>query len=829
PTSEHSISTSDLKVEHVEVKEPQEYIQVETYHEKIESIPTSEYSISTSDLKVEHVEVKEPQEYVHVETYHENISTEIESIQTSDYLVPTSSSDVENIVVKKAQKYHESIPFEIDLSLKSEHSISTLDSKVENVDVKETQIYVHVETYYEHGSDEIETRPMNVEIPVVIKKTAISDITENEDSSNSFVSQTSQESKYTVPTQVGKRIYNEVENFEISEEEPSYGVKVETITTSVPENTISAFKEGTPDETQHSEPIILEASTKIETKVEQLPSDETLLFIQSTAATEIQSLNYKFEEEAVDSTIKIPIKVPEYVSSIIVDSAEITSETFSKTVEEKDESAFIHMDLTLTSEVGHNRTQSNVIENDESKTQVLTEPSEEVDVQVIEEIGPDGKKIRRIIRRQIVKKLVEVGSDGSSESESEADPVEISQVFQEKDEEDEERLERVIRKMVSVTSISSEKQDNEEYDTISEVLPDGKKITRKVIRQKQITNPVESSGSTVQEEFGEDGTVLKRVIRRVVSVASISSDNEDLETIEETRPDGQKVTRRVIRQKQIAPKSDDNENVETIVSVDSEGRKVVRKIIRKMVSDSVSTSQDENVDVVVETLPDGRKVTRKIVRRVVQPGDQSSTTSSIESTAAEGDVQTLVETGADGKRIVRKILRRVVPEPQIEQTSSTSTTKVNLTATTELPSVVSSSSSTEKTVDGEIETIVEVMSDGKKRIRKISLTRFFDMERRSTRDQLVETIGFCPKGFIQFTRGFFKLKDYHAVIECVTPALRNERTKREAQHLLSYSFLHTGQTEAASGAFFKSINYGNETDWQPLVELFLDNPKLKLT
>jgi hypothetical protein len=67
------------------------------------------------------------------------------------------------------------------------------------------------------------------------------------------------------------------------------------------------------------------------------------------------------------------------------------------------------------------------------------------------------------------------------------------------------------------------------------------------------------------------------------------------------------------------------------------------------------------------------------------------------------------------------------------------------------------------------------------------------------------------------------------VIESVAPALRNERTKREAQHLLAFSLLNTGQSEAAAGAFFKSINYGNETDWQPLVELFLDQPKLKLT
>ncbi|KAI9204931.1 uncharacterized protein BJ171DRAFT_561987 [Polychytrium aggregatum] len=105
-------------------------------------------------------------------------------------------------------------------------------------------------------------------------------------------------------------------------------------------------------------------------------------------------------------------------------------------------------------------------------------------------------------------------------------------------------------------------------------------------------------------------------------------------------------------------------------------------------------------------------------------------------------------------------------------------------------------------------------------------------ERKSVREHLTETVGFCPKdaiGWLYAARGYYKIKDYHSVIECVTPALRNERTKREAQHLLAFSFLLTGQIEAAAGAFFKSINYGNDTDWQPLTELFLDNPKLKLT
>lgn len=84
-------------------------------------------------------------------------------------------------------------------------------------------------------------------------------------------------------------------------------------------------------------------------------------------------------------------------------------------------------------------------------------------------------------------------------------------------------------------------------------------------------------------------------------------------------------------------------------------------------------------------------------------------------------------------------------------------------------------------------------------------------------------------GWLYAARGYYKLKQYHNVIECVAAALRNERTKKEAQHLLAFSLMNTGQNEAAAAAFFKSISFGNDTDWQPLVELFLDEPKLKLT
>lgn len=69
---------------------------------------------------------------------------------------------------------------------------------------------------------------------------------------------------------------------------------------------------------------------------------------------------------------------------------------------------------------------------------------------------------------------------------------------------------------------------------------------------------------------------------------------------------------------------------------------------------------------------------------------------------------------------------------------------------------------------------------------------------------------------------------FNQTIECLSSSLRNERTKKEAQHLLSFSFLHTNQHEAALSSFHKSVLFGNDSDWQMLVELLMDYPNLKI-
>jgi hypothetical protein len=60
---------------------------------------------------------------------------------------------------------------------------------------------------------------------------------------------------------------------------------------------------------------------------------------------------------------------------------------------------------------------------------------------------------------------------------------------------------------------------------------------------------------------------------------------------------------------------------------------------------------------------------------------------------------------------------------------------------------------------------------------------------------------FCPDafGWLYACRGLYQLQEYALVVEGL-----------------------------AAAAFSKSIRLGNDTDWQPLVELLLEQPKLRL-
>lgn len=83
-------------------------------------------------------------------------------------------------------------------------------------------------------------------------------------------------------------------------------------------------------------------------------------------------------------------------------------------------------------------------------------------------------------------------------------------------------------------------------------------------------------------------------------------------------------------------------------------------------------------------------------------------------------------------------------------------------------------------------------------------------------------------GWLYACRGLYQLKEYSLVVEGLSNCLRHEGTQKEALHLLAFSLLYTKQHKAAASAFYKSILAGNETDWQPLVELCIEIPSLQL-
>mmetsp|Transcript_4078 Transcript_4078/g.7815 ORF Transcript_4078/g.7815 Transcript_4078/m.7815 type:complete len:106 (+) Transcript_4078:2-319(+) len=99
----------------------------------------------------------------------------------------------------------------------------------------------------------------------------------------------------------------------------------------------------------------------------------------------------------------------------------------------------------------------------------------------------------------------------------------------------------------------------------------------------------------------------------------------------------------------------------------------------------------------------------------------------------------------------------------------------------------------------------------------------------SVKDVLVRRIGFLPQGPVAWlfaARGLFKLEEWHLCTEALTQCLRSPKTAKEAQHLLGFCLMHTEQKAAAAAAFLKSVKMSNETDWQPLIELHVDNPGL---
>lgn len=97
----------------------------------------------------------------------------------------------------------------------------------------------------------------------------------------------------------------------------------------------------------------------------------------------------------------------------------------------------------------------------------------------------------------------------------------------------------------------------------------------------------------------------------------------------------------------------------------------------------------------------------------------------------------------------------------------------------------------------------------------------------SLNDYLLRTTGMVPSdpsGWLFVARGMFNSKppQYKYVIEATSHCLKSPETIVQGQQLQAFSLLALDDNVAALSAFTKSVRMGNETDWQMVVELGLD-------
>lgn len=80
-----------------------------------------------------------------------------------------------------------------------------------------------------------------------------------------------------------------------------------------------------------------------------------------------------------------------------------------------------------------------------------------------------------------------------------------------------------------------------------------------------------------------------------------------------------------------------------------------------------------------------------------------------------------------------------------------------------------------------------------------------------------------PTSWLYACRGLYQCKDYALCLEALSHCANFPATQREAVHLRAFCLLHLQQNREALLAFRESVRYGNDDDWQPLVELVVSN------
>ena len=114
-----------------------------------------------------------------------------------------------------------------------------------------------------------------------------------------------------------------------------------------------------------------------------------------------------------------------------------------------------------------------------------------------------------------------------------------------------------------------------------------------------------------------------------------------------------------------------------------------------------------------------------------------------------------------------------------------------------------------------------------KRDEKTSKGESTNQQFRTLLEYLHNKVGSEPNdaiGWLYVARGCYKIKRYDWCFSALCQPLGplnddNEAVRREAQHLMAFSLYKQKQMKESLNQFCKSVQCGNEHDWQMIVEI----------
>ncbi|KAI8808085.1 hypothetical protein BJ742DRAFT_809699 [Cladochytrium replicatum] len=294
----------------------------------------------------------------------------------------------------------------------------------------------------------------------------------------------------------------------------------------------------------------------------------------------------------------------------------------------------------------------------------------EDEVETKEDVGPDGRKIiRRIIKRKVVKEVPAesetVSMSSSSGAVRETNGDDEVEVKEEVGPDGQKFIRRIIRKKVVTRAPAETREATFSVTDLGSQHGNGSTSVSSATQVKATSTGTGTDDDVeVKEEIGPDGrTIIRRIIKKRVVIqvpesattaSTTSGDGEDDVEIKEIGPDGRKIIRRIITRRVVTA------SPQSIVSEGEAGAS--SSTSSTFASTEVAGADGEEVETTEETLPDGQRVVRKLIkRRAVQRATPEQVATSVARTADAGGNETVEvreEVGPDGTKIVRRIVKR---------------------------------------------------------------------------------------------------------------------------------------------------------------------------